>query len=139
LDPELGFTAARYVTRSDLRPSLILILSQIFPTTHRAIGLNVAASFGAIGSIVTAQVWPVGINNIGSKIYFYFMAINLACVPVIFLLYPETKRKSLESIQVLFGGKSTDRILSAEDASITGSSKGNGRVNVLEEQDAHRE
>ncbi len=115
-------------------------MPQIFPTTHRAIGLNVAASFGAIGSIVTAQVWPVGIANIASKIYFYFMAINLACVPVIFLLFPETKRKSLESIQILFEDEeSTDIRISAEDASITGSFKGHERVNVLAEQDARRE
>ncbi|KIW06154.1 uncharacterized protein PV09_03316 [Verruconis gallopava] len=76
--------------------------SEIFPTTHRAVGLNVAASFGAIGSIVTAQVWPVGIDNVGSNIYFYFMAINLACVPVIWFLYPETKKRPLETINVLF-------------------------------------
>ncbi len=56
--------------------------SEIFPTSLRARGLNFSASGGAIGSIVVAQVWPVGIANIGSRIYFYFMAINIVCVPV---------------------------------------------------------
>jgi len=77
--------------------------SEIFPTSLRARGLNFAASGGAIGSIVVAQVWPVGIANIGPRIYFFFMAINLACVPVIYLLYPETKGRALEDMDVLFG------------------------------------
>ncbi|KAK3381986.1 general substrate transporter [Podospora didyma] len=80
--------------------------SEIFPTAVRARGLSFAASAGAIGSIVVAQIWPVGIAAIGSKIYFFFMAINLICVPIIFLLYPETKGRPLEDMDVLFGGSS---------------------------------
>ncbi|KAH9883417.1 general substrate transporter, partial [Xylariomycetidae sp. FL2044] len=53
----------------------------IFPTSVRARGLNFSASGGAIGSIVVAQVWPVGIDTIGSRIYFFFMAINFICIP----------------------------------------------------------
>jgi hypothetical protein len=51
------------------------------------------------------QVWPVGIANIGPRIYFLFMAINLFCVPVVYLLYPETKGRRLEEMDALFGGK----------------------------------
>ncbi|RKU41825.1 hypothetical protein DL546_004274 [Coniochaeta pulveracea] len=79
--------------------------SEIFPTALRARGLNFSASGGAIGSIAVAQIWPVGIDRIGSRIYFFFMAVNLVCVPVIYLLYPETKGRSLEDMDALFGGK----------------------------------
>lgn len=78
--------------------------SEIFPTAIRARGLSFAASGGAVGSIAVAHIWPVGIATIGSKIYFFFMAINLVCVPIIFLLYPETKGRPLEDMDVLFGG-----------------------------------
>ncbi|KAK0709201.1 general substrate transporter [Lasiosphaeria miniovina] len=78
--------------------------SEIFPTAARARGLSFAASAGAIGSIVVAQIWPIGIATIGSKIYFFFMAINLICVPIIYLLYPETNGRRLEDMDVLFGG-----------------------------------
>jgi hypothetical protein len=78
---------------------------QIFPTNYRARGLNFAASGGAIGSITVAQVWPVGIANIGSKVYFIFMAINLVCIPIVYLFYPETKHLSLEEIDALFNKK----------------------------------
>lgn len=59
-----------------------LMRTQIFPTSVRARGLNFSASGGAIGSIIVAQVWPVGTDQIGSRIYFFFFAVNVACVPV---------------------------------------------------------
>jgi hypothetical protein len=87
---------------------------QIFPTAVRARGLSLAASCGALGSIIVAQIWPVGIATLGSKIYFFFMAINLFCVPVVYLFYPETKGRALEDMDVLFGsspGSSTENLL----------------------------
>jgi hypothetical protein len=66
-----------------------------------------------------AQIWPVGIHRIGSKIYFFFMAVNLVCVPIIWLLYPETKGRPLEDMDVLFGGSpvvSMDNLLDPESA-----------------------
>lgn len=87
---------------------------QIFPTAVRARGLSLAASCGALGSVIVAQIWPVGIATLGSNIYFFFMAINLACVPVIYLFYPETKGRALEDMGVLFGsspGSSTENLL----------------------------
>ncbi|KAI0483777.1 general substrate transporter [Xylaria cf. heliscus] len=77
--------------------------SEIFPTAVRARGLNFSASGSSVGSIVAAQVWPVGIESIGSNIYFFFMAINFACIPIILLFYPETKGVSLEDMDLLFG------------------------------------
>ncbi|TVY84498.1 Quinate permease [Lachnellula suecica] len=85
--------------------------SEIFPTNLRARGLNFAASGGAIGSIVAAQTWPVGIQNIGSKTYFIFMAINFASAFIIIFAYPETKRRSLEDMDLLFGDYHSDRNL----------------------------
>ncbi|KAH8660884.1 general substrate transporter [Tricladium varicosporioides] len=77
--------------------------SEIFPTNLRARGLNLAASGGSIGSIVAAQTWPVGMQNIGSKTYFIFMSINLVSAIIIYFAYPETKRKTLEEMDLLFG------------------------------------
>jgi len=56
--------------------------SEVFPQSLRARGLNFAASGGSIGSIIVAQVWPIGIDRLGPKIYFFFAAVNLASVPV---------------------------------------------------------
>jgi hypothetical protein len=88
--------------------------NQIFPTAVRARGLSLAASGGAAGAIVVAQIWPVGIATLGSKIYFFFMGINLVSVPMIYLWYPETKGRPLEHMDVLFGtspGTSTEDLI----------------------------
>ncbi|KAL2198147.1 general substrate transporter [Corynascus similis CBS 632.67] len=88
--------------------------AEIFPTAVRARGLSLAASCGAVAAVIVAQVWPVGIANLGSNIYFFFMAVNLLSVPVIYLFYPETKGRPLEDMETLFGvrsGDSTDQLV----------------------------
>ena len=82
--------------------------SQIFPTYIRAKGINIAASAGAIGSIVVGQFFPVGIQNIGSKTYFIFFAINVASMIIMIIWYPETMGKTLEEMDGLFGKLLTD-------------------------------
>ena len=68
------------LTSPNLYPGLIE--NQIFPTNFRARGLNLAASGGSIGSIIASQVWPVGMDRIGSKTYFIFMCVNLVSIIV---------------------------------------------------------
>lgn len=65
-----------------LGPASWVYSSEIFPTTYRARGLNFAASGGSIGSLLVAQIWPVGLAKLGSGIYFFFMVVNFICVPV---------------------------------------------------------
>ncbi|KAF2840780.1 general substrate transporter [Patellaria atrata CBS 101060] len=83
--------------------------AEIFPTNFRARGLNIAASGGAIGSIIASQTWPVGMDNIGSKTYLIFFCFNVVTFVIILFFYPETKRRPLEDMDVLFGGNVRDR------------------------------
>ncbi|PSN59945.1 general substrate transporter [Corynespora cassiicola Philippines] len=76
--------------------------SEIFPTNFRARGLNISASGSSIGSIIASQTWPVGIDHIGSKTHFIFMSTNIASAVIIWLFYPETSRRSLEDMDLLF-------------------------------------
>ena len=100
-DPTHGSTAPRYVLPFPNPP--IHLTTQIFPTYIRAKGINICASAGAIGSIVVGQFFPVGIQNIGSKTYFIFFAINVASMVIMIIWYPETKGKTLEEMDGLFG------------------------------------
>ncbi|KAI0969636.1 general substrate transporter [Xylaria arbuscula] len=106
--------------------------AEIFPTAVRARGLNFSASGSSIGSIVAAQVWPVGIETIGSKIYFFFMAINFACIPIILLFYPETKGVSLEDMDILF---KNPRFLSTRDGQEEEEEGASDDTGVAAEQD----
>ena len=49
----------------------------------------------------------MGIDRIGSKTYFIFMCFNLVCIPIIALLFPETKGRALEDMDDLFIEKLT--------------------------------
>ncbi|KAI9861623.1 MAG: hypothetical protein M1813_005233 [Trichoglossum hirsutum] len=82
---------------------VMVIALVIFPTYVRARGLSISASGGSIGSIIVAQIWPVAFQHIGSKTYFIFMCINLASIVIIYFLFPETKGKTLEEMDGLFG------------------------------------
>lgn len=86
-----------------LGPASWVYSSEIFPTMFRARGLNLAASGGSVGSLLVAQIWPIGLAKLGSGIYFFFMVVNFVCVPVIWQLYPETKGRALEDMDSLFG------------------------------------
>lgn len=86
-----------------LGPAAWVYSSEIFPTSVRARGLNFAASGGSIGSILVSQIWPIGIANVGSGIYLFFMVVNFVCAPLIWILYPETKGRALEDMDGLFG------------------------------------
>ena len=81
LDQQLGSMVLRQATSSFVVVNMLTNL-QIFPTNFRARGLNIAASGGSIGSIIASQVWPVGMERIGSKTYFIFMCVNLVSILV---------------------------------------------------------
>ena len=99
--------------------SHLLTPLQIFPTYIRAKGINICASAGAIGSIVVGQFFPVGIQNIGSKTYYIFFAINAASMIIMIIWYPETKGKTLEEMDGLFG-----KLLTENDVEGHGSNGG---------------
>ena len=50
------------------------------------------------------QVTPIAISNIGWKTYIIFAILNASFVPVIYMLFPETKGLELEAIDRLFSG-----------------------------------
>ncbi|EEY23546.1 ascus development protein [Verticillium alfalfae VaMs.102] len=81
--------------------------TEIFPTSVRARGLNFAASGGSVGSIIVSHVWPVGRAALGSKVYFIFMVVNVLCIPIILIFYPETRGIALEDMDALFGKVAT--------------------------------
>jgi Sugar (and other) transporter len=66
------------------------------------------------------QFFPVGIQNIGSKTYYIFFAINAASMIIMIIWYPETKGKTLEEMDGLFG-----KLLNENDVEGHGAHGGN--------------
>lgn len=49
------------------------------------------------------MITPIMITNIGWGTYLFFAVVNACFIPVIYFLYPETRRRSLEEIDIIFG------------------------------------
>ena len=43
------------------------------------------------------------------------MAINLACIPIIYFFYPETRNRTLEDMEALFNKNAAESVSSLND------------------------
>lgn len=84
-------------------PCAWIYASEIFPANCRSKGLGLAQSGSSLGSIIVGQVWPVAVSNIGPKVFFIFMSFNVFSTILVYTMYPETKKKTLEELDSHFG------------------------------------
>lgn len=91
------------------------------------------------------EIVPSAIDNIHWKTYIIFAAFNLAFVPMIYFLYPETAGFSLEAVDLAFMDRSVSpvkkadelwkRIKRGEDVTLTGyvdRKEGGGQADHIE-------
>ncbi|ESZ92908.1 MFS sugar transporter [Sclerotinia borealis F-4128] len=83
-----------------------LIPTEIFPSEMRAQGNGFGITGWAIGVGCTTLVNPIMFANLESRTYFLFAGLNLLWMPIIFVFYPETADRSLESIDAMFSTNS---------------------------------
>src|SRR4051812_22533666 len=83
-----------------------LIPTEIFPSEMRAQGNGFGITGWAIGVGWTVLVNPIMFAHLKSRTYFLFAGLNLLWIPIVFLFYPETADRSLESIEAMFSSKS---------------------------------
>jgi Sugar (and other) transporter len=85
---------------------VFLIPTEIFPSERRARGSGFSITGWAIGVGWTVLVSPIMFGSIRSRTYFLFVDLSLLWIPIVYLFYPETKDRSLASIEALFSSKS---------------------------------
>lgn len=83
-----------------------LIPTEVFPSELRAQGNGFGVTGWAIGVGTTTLADPSLFSSLQNRAYFFFAGLNLLWIVIVFLLYPETKDRSLEAINVLFYSKS---------------------------------
>lgn len=83
-----------------------LVPTEIFPSDLRAQGNGFGIAGWAIGVGMTTLVNPVMFGSITTRSYFLLAGLNLLWIPTVFLFYPETCNRSLESIEALFSTSS---------------------------------
>ena len=83
-----------------------LIPTEIFPSEMRAQGNGFGVTGWAIGVGTTVLANPSIFGTLENRAYFMFAGFNLLWVLIVYLIYPETKDRSLESINFLFMAES---------------------------------
>ncbi|OSS51364.1 hypothetical protein B5807_03089 [Epicoccum nigrum] len=83
-----------------------LIPTEIWSSDMRAQGNGFGITGWALSVGMTVLVNPVMFSKLENRTYFLFAGLNLLWIPVVYLLYPETAGRSLESIEALFSTNS---------------------------------
>jgi sugar porter (SP) family MFS transporter len=84
-------------------------VSDIFPTRTRHYGLALASASQWLWNYVVTKVTPTLITDLGYKIFLMFATINIGGMAVFSLFIPETKNRSLEEMDVIFGSISEEQ------------------------------
>lgn len=118
--------------------------SDIFPTRTRHFGLSTASASQWLWNFVVSYVTPRMVNNLGWKIFIMFATVNVGAMLPFSLLIPETKGRSLEEMDVIFGSvsaaehaarikeseKQIDRDLLSDNRSIRSEQHSKGSMNA---------
>jgi hypothetical protein len=75
---------------------------EILPLTLRSKGAALAAGAEFVSTFMVVEITPPALQNIGYKTYIIFAVLNLFNVYMIWTFFPETAKKSLESIDMIF-------------------------------------
>lgn len=83
--------------------------SDIFPNRTRHYGMAIASASQWLFNFVLSKITPTMVTNLGWKIFITFATVNLAGCAVFALLIPETKNKSLEQMDIIFGAVTQEK------------------------------
>lgn len=84
-------------------PTPWVYVSEIFPTRLRAYGVGLAASTQWAFNFVITEITPRAINHIGWKTFIMFGCFCFGNFLFVFFFIKETKGRTLENMDVLFG------------------------------------
>ncbi|RFU33698.1 hypothetical protein B7463_g2612, partial [Scytalidium lignicola] len=84
--------------------------AEINPLRTRARANAVSTCSNWLFNFLIVMITPIMISNIGWGTYLFFFAVNVFFLPVIYFFYPETKRRSLEEIDLIFAKGFTENI-----------------------------
>ncbi|KAI0058149.1 general substrate transporter [Artomyces pyxidatus] len=84
-------------------------VSDIFPTRTRHYGLATASASQWLWNFVVSKVTPTIHTNLGYKMFLMFAAINVGAMATFALIIPETKGRSLEEMDIIFGSISAEQ------------------------------
>ncbi|PGH30517.1 hypothetical protein GX50_06697 [[Emmonsia] crescens] len=84
--------------------------AEISPIKTRAKANALSTCSNWLFNFVIVMVVPVMLDGIGWGTYLFFACVNACFFPVIYFFYPETARRSLEEIDIIFAKGFTENI-----------------------------
>ncbi|EFX00680.1 quinate permease [Grosmannia clavigera kw1407] len=90
-------------------PTPWVFVSEIFPTRLRPYGVGLAATTQWLFNFVVTEFTPSAVSNIGYRVFIMFGVFSVANALFAFFLVKETKGRSLEDIDILFGNVSEEQ------------------------------
>ncbi|KAJ6582333.1 general substrate transporter [Mycena capillaripes] len=83
--------------------------ADIFPTRTRHYGMAVASASQWLWNFTLSKTTPQMVLDLGYKIFLMFATVNIGAMAVFALLIPETKGRSLEDMDIIFGAVTQER------------------------------
>lgn len=84
--------------------------AEISPIKTRAKANALSTCTNWLFNFLIVMVTPVMITGIGWGTYLFFAVVNACFLPVIYFFYPETARRSLEEIDIIFAKGYTEKL-----------------------------
>ncbi|KAK2706577.1 hypothetical protein QYM36_016570 [Artemia franciscana] len=82
-----------------------LIMGEILPSRFRALLGPLSSSFNLIMTFTVVRTFPIMADSVGKYgVFWFYMACCIVAVFFVYFCLPETKGKSLEEIEKMFGG-----------------------------------
>ena len=91
--------------------------SEVFPIIARARGTSLSVAANYFTNFWLGLYIPQALNDASWRLYYIFGAINLVCATVGFLFFPETAKRSLEELDLLFTPEKSAFVFLDKDAS----------------------
>ncbi|CZR65514.1 probable major myo-inositol transporter iolT [Phialocephala subalpina] len=111
-EPASNPTALRAVVSMNFVFSLAFIMTgiiswvypaEIFPVEIRARGNSISAVVNWSLNLIIAQVSPLAFQQVGYKYFYAYFVFNMCAALCYFFFFPETKGKTLEQMDMVFG------------------------------------
>ncbi|KAG8774153.1 hypothetical protein FRC15_001536 [Serendipita sp. 397] len=89
--------------------------SEIFPMRIRALGTAVCTCSNWATNVLISQVSPIGMTKLGYRFYIVFVVTNIVNALIVIFFFPETKGKSLEEMDAVFGDQEIPHALETKE------------------------
>ena len=83
-------------------------VSDIFPTRTRHYGLSVASASQWLFNFTVSKITPTMVTKLGWKVFITFATIDIFAICTFVFFLPETKGRSLEEMDIIFGSISKE-------------------------------